>query len=90
MAWGLESGLAKKAELQRDGYDAITRLIGAEKILAHLRTQYGDAVDSEEYFLSDEIPADKRAAIQFGYIHKQVLQESPTTPSEEYSEDGES
>lgn len=74
-AWGLESGLPQKADLGRDAYDAISKLIAPEVVMAKLRARYGGELYTPEYHLGDERPYALRLAHQFAHIHRHVTQE---------------
>jgi predicted KAP-like P-loop ATPase len=75
-AWGLESGLSHKADLERDAYDAIARLVDPDFIVEKLKTKYGTELDTPEYRLGDDGPYERRLAHQFAYIHLHVRQET--------------
>jgi hypothetical protein len=80
-AWGMESGLSHKADLHREAYDAIARLIDPEITLKKLKAQYGAELDTPQYHLGDEVPYERRLAHQFAYIHAHVRQAADTRPS---------
>jgi len=73
-AWGVETGLSHKADLRRDAYDAITKLVDPEIIVAKLKAKVGAELDTPEYYLGDEIPYERRLAHQFAYVYAQARQ----------------
>jgi predicted KAP-like P-loop ATPase len=86
-AWGLESGLSHKADLERDNYDAIAKLVDPEFIVAKLKAKYGSELDAPEYRLGDDGPYELRLAHQFVYVHQHVKQEVHGGESPEKAED---
>jgi predicted KAP-like P-loop ATPase len=80
-AWGFESGLSHKADLERDAYDAIAKLIDPEIVMAKLKAKYGAELNTPEYYLGDELPYALRLAHQFAYIHQRVKQETQPAKS---------
>ena len=79
-AWGVESGLSHKADLNREEYDAIARLIEPEIILSKLKAKYGSELESPEYYFGDEVRHERQLAHQFAYIHAHVRQAADTPP----------
>lgn len=72
LSWGMESGLPHKSDLRRDTYDAVSKLIAPGLIIEKLRVLYWAAVDNPEYHHGRDVPFEKRLALQFAHIHRQV------------------
>jgi len=87
--WGMESGLSRKADLMRDSYDTIAKMIDPQIILSKLKGEYGVELDTPEYRLDDERPYERRLAHQFAYLHAHVRQEASAESGAEAAEDGE-
>jgi hypothetical protein len=74
-SWSLDSGLPLPAEIEREEYDAITRLIDAVKVIESLRRAYGDAVEvsRDEEFDEDSagrMPLELLLARRFIHLHE--------------------
>ena len=74
-AWGMDTGLSRRADFGRDGYDAIARLIDTTFIAAKLRERYGAELDAAQFHHDDTVPLARRIAHQFVFIHQRVLEE---------------
>ena len=73
-AWGVESGLSHKADLERNAYDAITGLLDGQWLYDQLQSRHGD-LSGAVYHHSDDVPIARRLAEQFAVIHKKVQEE---------------
>lgn len=71
-AWAVGSGLSSKADFQRSGYDAVTKLVQPDRILQLLRDGYGAELDEPVYHHGSDVPLTKRIAHQFAYIYRDV------------------
>lgn len=69
-AWGLESGLPRKADFSRDSYDAVSKLIDPKVIASCLYNIYGNELDNPIFHPSDDWDSSRRIAHQFMYIHQ--------------------
>jgi KAP family P-loop domain len=74
-AWGLETGLPHKSDFTRDSYNVIAQWLDPEVIISNLRTRYGDEIDTAQYHYGDEVPIARRIALQFAFIHRNVVAE---------------
>jgi hypothetical protein len=81
-AWGMESGLPRKGDFERNAYDMVRSLIDPERIVGWLREIYGDDVDRGDHYQPDTVPFEKRIAVQFGFIHRKVKEEAQSSASE--------
>lgn len=74
--WGMESGLPLAPEIEREDYDAMTRLVDATTIIESLRRVFGEAGevrDGEEDEPSiGQRPADVVLARRFVYLHNLI------------------
>jgi len=75
-AWGVESGLPHRSDFDRDGYNAIARLIDPELIAAALRKKYGTELDQPVYHQNRDVPLARRIAHQFIHVHNVAKSES--------------
>jgi hypothetical protein len=64
--------LPHKADLRRDTYDAIAKLIAPAVVMDNLRALYGSALDGAQYLHGSDVPFERRIALQFAHIHQQV------------------
>lgn len=81
-AWGMMDGLPHRAELMRDNYNALIKLVDPEIIMAHLRRLYGTEIDAAEHHDGADLPIEEAVARQFSFLHRQVrLQESAASDS---------
>lgn len=74
-SWGMETGLSRPSDFERSEYDAVTRLLSGDYIVANLRERFGEELDDPQEYLQDSIPLARRIAHQFTYIHRYVLQQ---------------
>jgi hypothetical protein len=81
-AWGMESGLPQKADLDRPQYDSIAKLVDPLLVLAHLRKQYGAEIDGADQYQPQAVPQPKRASLQFAFCHR-MAQQAPTDKAKE-------
>jgi hypothetical protein len=71
-AWGMENGLSRVADFNRDNFDAVEKLINPELLFAKLKERYGAALDTPQYYHSQDMPITRRIAHQFASIYKGV------------------
>lgn len=69
-AWGMEDGLPRRADLRRNSYDEIARLIDPAAIARMLRYRYGDELDHPAFHMDSSVPVSRRIAHQFMAIHQ--------------------
>jgi hypothetical protein len=81
-AWGMESGLPRKGDFERNAYDMVKELIDPEKIVAWLRQIYGPEVGQGDHYQPYTVPFEKRIAIQFGFIQRKVKEEAAVQATE--------
>jgi hypothetical protein len=74
-SWGLESGLPRRSDFMRESYDAIAQWLDPELIFANLRVRYGAEVDTADYHYGDDVQIARRIALQFAFIHRNVVEE---------------
>ena len=74
-AWGMESGLPRRADFRREAYDAVARLINPDFIVANLKQRYGAELDTPTFYHDSETRLARRIADQFTYIHLKVDEE---------------
>jgi hypothetical protein len=74
-AWGLESGLARRADFRREAYDEIAKLIDPAVILEKLKSRYGAQLENPQFHTGAGVPLASRIAQQFAYIHLAVLED---------------
>lgn len=72
-AWGMESGLPRRADFDRGSYDGIARLIDPASIVTNLRERYGAEIDTAGYHHDDELELRRRIGLQFAFIHRNVM-----------------
>jgi len=84
-AWGMESGLPHKSDLDRGNYDAIAKIISPEIVIDKLKRRYKSELQDSAYHFADDVPIPLRIANQFAHIHKAIEQEKakPGEPTEE-------
>lgn len=75
-AWGMETGLPRPADFQRDQYNSVSRIIPTEYIAANLRQRYGAELDNPQNYPDDRMAQPRRVAHQFMNVHQFVLQEA--------------
>lgn len=80
-AWGADSGLPRKSDFGRDGYDAVARLVNPETVFGHLWRLYGAELETAEYRRGRDFPLEERVAHQFAHIHRKI-KESENSPAE--------
>jgi hypothetical protein len=68
-AWGVESGLSRLSDFERENFDAVATLIAPEFIFTKLREKYGSELDAPEYHDSDDVPVARRIARQFAFVY---------------------
>ena len=73
-AWGMESGLPRPADFEREQYNSVTDILPGEYIAANLRQRYGPELDKPQEYLSEAMTQSRRVAHQFMRIHLYVLQ----------------
>lgn len=73
-AWEVASGLPRPADLRRDHYNSITKILPAEYVEENLRKRYGHELDMPRNFPPDTMAQSRRWAHQFMYVHRDVLQ----------------
>jgi hypothetical protein len=74
-AWGMESGIPRRADFDRHAYNAVSQVIDPSAILDRLRARYGAELDTAEFHQGRDVPIAQRFARQFAYIHRHVLAE---------------
>lgn len=74
-AWGMESGLPRRADFRREAYDAVVKLVDPGFLLAILRQRYGAELDAPAFYHGSETPLERRIAHQFTHIHLKVDEE---------------
>lgn len=94
LAWGMESGLPRRADFDRHSYSAIARLIDPGYIAGNLRKRYGPTLDNPQFHLPNRTPLAERIAHQFAYIHQEVQRRAvqaarqPARPEQQQAEEG--
>lgn len=78
-SWGMESGLPRPSDFDREQYNSVTRLIPAEYIATNLRLRYGAELDNPIHHAPDSMLLPRRIAHQFMSLHMHVLQEQRST-----------
>ncbi|MBY6308309.1 KAP family P-loop NTPase fold protein [Alcaligenes faecalis] len=73
-AWGMESGLPRPADFQREEYDSVTNILPGEYIAANIRQRYGSELDTPQEYPPETMMQPRRVAHQFMRIHLYVLQ----------------
>lgn len=73
-AWGLESGLSRRADFRREAYDNVAQLIDPAIILGKLRSRYGAQLDTPQFHQNHDAPLPTRIAHQFAVIHRAVTE----------------
>jgi hypothetical protein len=86
--WGTFVGPSRKADLSREAYDTIAKLVDADHVMAKLRAKYGVELDAPQYHLGNDEPYDRRLAHQFAAIHKHVQGEGHRIEPPETAENG--
>lgn len=76
-AWGMESGLPRPADFQREQYDSLTNILPGEYVAANLRQRYGHELDIPQEYPPETMAQSRRVAHQFMGIHLYVLQLPP-------------
>jgi hypothetical protein len=74
-SWGVENGLPRRSDFMRDSYDAIVQLLDPEVIVANLRDRYGADIDTAQFHHDDDVQLARRIALQFAFIHRNVIAE---------------
>ena len=74
-SWGMESGLPRPSDFDREQYNSVTRIIPAEYIANNLRLRYGVELDNPIQHGPDTMLLPRRIAHQFMSVHQHVLQE---------------
>jgi hypothetical protein len=82
-AWGLESGLPRPADFEREQYNSVSYLLPANYIAENLRLRYGAELDTPQNYPPDTMAQSRRVAHQFMTIHQYVLQEQPAVDESE-------
>jgi hypothetical protein len=85
-AWGMETGLPRPADFQRDQYNSVSKIISAEYIAANLRQRYGAELDSPQNYPDERMAQSRRVAHQFMSVHQFVLQEANVELQESMSQ----
>lgn len=81
--WSGQTGLPRKADLMREGYNAVSKLIDPDFVARQLKVLYGAKLDSSEYPQAEgEGSLELRTAQQFVHIHQTVLASKPPDNSE--------
>jgi hypothetical protein len=81
-AWGIESGLSRPSDFDRDNYNAVIKYISADTILEKLREMFGNVLDDPQYHHSDQTPFETRLAYQFSFVHKSVVNQEQNSAQE--------
>lgn len=87
-AWDVGSGVSHAADFDRDSYNAVARLISPDRVMAKLREQFGEELDTPSYHHPRETPFENRLAQQFAFVHQGVIGEVASEGPEE-DQDGE-
>jgi hypothetical protein len=75
-AYGLESGLSHKHDFDRNEFDAVATLVGAEIVVDALAKTFGDVVKDVTFDKCYELTGDKQTACRFVAIYNKVQQEN--------------
>jgi len=78
-AWGMESGLPHRADFDRENYEAVSKLIDPDFLMANLKRRYGAELDAPEFYHDSDTPLARRFAHQFAYIHLKVNKDADST-----------
>lgn len=70
LAWGMESGIPHRSDLDRDQYNAIAQIIDPGYIVEKLRERHKDALDDTEFHQSEGVPLPLKFARQFAFVHR--------------------
>jgi hypothetical protein len=76
-AWGMESGVSRRADFDRSAYDSVASFIAADFIVQRLAVKYGEdfKYDQEEGAPNTQQQWERRTASRFLEIHRFVLAE---------------
>lgn len=74
-AWGMENGLPRPADFEREQYNSVSRLLPANYIAENLRLRYGEELDTPQNYPPETMAQPRRIAHQFMTVHQYVLQE---------------
>lgn len=74
-AWGMENGLPRPADFEREQYNSVSRLLPANYIAENLRLRYGEELDTPQNYPPETMAQSRRVAHQFMTVHQYVLQE---------------
>lgn len=75
MAWEMETGLARRSDFRREGYNNIALLIDPDIVMTKLKERYGVELDAPQYHPASEVSFPRRVAHQFAFIHQKVHEE---------------
>ncbi len=84
-SWGMESGVSRKSDFERNEYDNVIRIIPADKILQEIEKSSGQKVSVEGIFpYADGTGKEDRSIVfrQFAWIHQYVVKEMESAEEE--------
>lgn len=73
----LGSNITRLGEFRRENYDQLKHIVDVDAIFVALKKVYGDSLDdtATAYERSIDEPTDRLLAMQFAYVHQQVVNE---------------
>ncbi|WP_034763777.1 KAP family P-loop NTPase fold protein [Chrysiogenes arsenatis] len=81
-AWGMESGISRKSDLEREQYNSIVGLIDPESILSAITHEIGQLPSVSIEYPGDDKDRNQLLANQFLWLHDYVLKEQAKTDAE--------